>query len=43
MQEFRECHVEPDWLLVYRKEDKELILYATATGTHRIKFDFCSL
>lgn len=34
MKEFRECHVEPDWLLIYRKEDTELILYATATGTH---------
>lgn len=31
MREFRECHIEPDWLLVYRKEDKEFILYATAT------------
>lgn len=34
MQEFRECHIEPDWLLIYKKEDEELILYATATGTH---------
>ena len=34
MKEFRECHIEPDWLLIYIKEDTELILYATATGTH---------
>ena len=34
MQNFRECHIEPDWLLIYKKEDAELILYATATGTH---------
>ena len=34
MKDFRECHVEPDWLLIYRKEDTELILYATATGSH---------
>ena len=34
MQDFRECHIEPDWLLIYKKEDKEFILYATATGTH---------
>ena len=34
MCEFRECHIEPDWLLIYRKEETELILYATATGTH---------
>ena len=34
MSEFRECHIEPDWLLIYKKEDMELILYATATGSH---------
>ena len=34
MREFRECHIEPDWLLIYYKEETELILYATATGTH---------
>lgn len=39
MREFRECHIEPDWLLVYRKEDSELILYATATGTHADLFN----
>lgn len=32
--EFRECHIEPDWLLIYRIEEAELILYATATGSH---------
>lgn len=31
---FRECHIEPDWLLIYRIESSELILYATATGSH---------
>ena len=30
----RECHVLPDWLLVYRKEDNVLILTLTRTGTH---------
>ena len=30
----RECHIEPDWLLVYLIEKNELILYATATGSH---------
>ena len=34
MSDFRECHIEPDWLLVYRLEDDELILIATETGTH---------
>lgn len=30
----RECHIEPDWLLVYKKNDKELILFLIETGTH---------
>ena len=31
---FRECHVEPDWLLVYRIDGNELILFLSRTGTH---------
>ena len=30
----RECHVAPDWLLIYEIADSELILYLTRTGTH---------
>ena len=30
----RECHITPDWLLVYEIVGKELILYLTRTGTH---------
>ncbi len=30
----RECHVTPDWLLIYEIADKDLILYLTRTGTH---------
>ena len=30
----RECHIEPDWLLVYLIEDDRLIIIATETGTH---------
>ena len=30
----RECHVEPDWLLVYRIDGNELILFLSRTGTH---------
>lgn len=33
-QGFRECHVSPDWLLVYRIEFEKLILALTRTGTH---------
>lgn len=28
----RECHIMPDWLLIYRVTDRELIL--DRTGTH---------
>ena len=34
LQDFRECHIEPDWLLMYQIFNDELILSATATGTH---------
>ncbi|MBR5487409.1 MAG: type II toxin-antitoxin system YafQ family toxin [Phascolarctobacterium sp.] len=30
----RECHILPDWLLIYEICDNELILYLTRTGTH---------
>ncbi len=38
-QGFRECHIEPDWLLIYRIDDSELILFATSTGSHSDLFD----
>ena len=31
---FRECHVEPDWLLIYRVDGGELALFLFRTGTH---------
>lgn len=31
---FRECHVLPDWLLVYAVDKGKLILTASRTGTH---------
>ena len=31
---FRECHIQPDWLLVYRLENDVLVLTLTRTGTH---------
>lgn len=30
----RECHIEPDWLLVYKKNKSELTLFLIETGTH---------
>lgn len=34
----RECHITPDWLLIYEVSDGELILYLTRTGTHNDLF-----
>ena len=31
---FRECHIQPDWLLVYRINNNDLILFLSRTGTH---------
>ncbi len=31
---FRECHIQSDWLLVYRIENTELILFLSRTGSH---------
>lgn len=30
----RDCHVTPNWLLLYRIEDDILVLVLTRTGTH---------
>ena len=30
----RECHILPDWLLIYRVEDDVLVLTLARTGTH---------
>ena len=30
----RECHITPDWLLIYEIDGNDLILYLTRTGTH---------
>lgn len=34
-----ECHIEPNWLLIYKIEDDELILLLFATGSHSDLFD----
>ncbi|MBQ3585437.1 MAG: type II toxin-antitoxin system YafQ family toxin [Synergistaceae bacterium] len=31
---YRDCHINPDWLLIYKKEEDELILFLAHTGTH---------
>ena len=34
-----ECHIEPDWLLVYRYEKSQLILLMVNTGSHSEVFN----
>lgn len=31
---YRECHITPDWLLVYRIKEDILVLTLSRTGTH---------
>ena len=31
---FRECHILPDWLLIYAIEDNNLVLVLARTGSH---------
>ena len=33
-KEIRECHIQPDWLLMYEVCDDTLYLYLTRTGSH---------
>ena len=30
----RECHINPDWLLIYKIEKEMLVIRAVRTGTH---------
>lgn len=31
---YRECHIKPDWLLIYRINNNELYLFLSRTGSH---------
>jgi len=31
---FRECHITPDWLLIYAIDNGRLVLTASRTGSH---------
>ena len=35
---FRECRIQPDWLLIYRIDDDELFLFLSRTGSHSVLF-----
>ncbi len=32
--DFRDCHIEPDWVLIYRIEEQELLLVLARSGSH---------
>lgn len=34
----RECHIQPDWLLIYKVEKREIRLTMTRTGSHNLLF-----
>lgn len=36
---FRECHIQPDWLLIYLLENETLTLILVDTGTHADLFN----
>lgn len=36
---FRECHIQPDWLLIYSINKNVLVLTLSRTGTHSDLFD----
>lgn len=36
---YRECHIQPDWLLIYQIEDNKLNLYLSRTGSHSDLFN----
>lgn len=36
---FRECHIRPDWLLVYRVDGEDLVLFLFRTGSHTDLFE----
>lgn len=33
-QGFRDCHVEPDWLLIYRRNEEHRNITLARTGSH---------
>ena len=35
---YRDCHIEPDWILIYTIKNDNLILFLLETGTHSALF-----
>ena len=38
-QGYMECHIQPDWLLLWKQDDNKLTLLLTNTGSHSYIFD----
>lgn len=38
-KDYRECHIEPDWLLMYKISQDTLVLTLVRTGTHSDLFE----
>ncbi len=38
-ESFKECHIEPDWLLIYKVDKTNDILFLYRTGTHADLFE----
>ena len=36
---YRECHIQPDWLLIYKSDDNLLTLVLARTGSHSDLFE----
>lgn len=36
---FKECHIQPDWLLIYKIDNNVLTLSLSRTGTHSDLFE----
>lgn len=34
LKDFRDCHIRPDLVLIYKKQDKKLILTCIEIGSH---------
>lgn len=34
LKNYRECHIEPDWLLIYQVKENILVLSLVRTGSH---------
>lgn len=36
---YMECHIQPDWLLIYKIQNNELLITLARTGTHSDLFN----